>query len=149
MHYLDYAATTPMLPEVREAMLDVYEHDFGNPSSVHAYGRKARQVVEDARDRVAAAIGASPAEVVFTGGGTEAANLALKGAAEKLRGNGNHVIVSSFEHHCVLDSADWLEKKGFEVTRLPVGPDGLVDRETLVGAIKPSTILISIMAVNN
>ena len=130
-------------------MLDVFEHDFGNPSSVHALGRKARQIVEDARDRVAGAIGASPAEVVFTGGGTEAANLALKGAAEKLRGNGSHIIVSAFEHHCVLDPADWLEKKGFEVTRLPVEPDGLVDAETLVEAIRPSTILISVMAVNN
>lgn len=149
MHYLDYAATTPMLPEVRETMLDVFEHDFGNPSSVHALGRKARQIVEDARDRVAAAIGASPAEVVFTGGGTEAANLALKGAAQKLRGNGSHIIVSAFEHHCVLDSADWLEKKGFAVTRLPVAADGLVDPETLVKAIRPSTILISVMAVNN
>ena len=149
MHYLDYAATTPMLPEVRETMLDVFEHDFGNPSSVHALGRKARQIVEDARDRVAGAIGASPAEVVFTGGGTEAANLALKGAAEKLRGNGSHIIVSAFEHHCVLDSADWLEKKGFQVTRLPVEPDGLVDPEALVKEIRPSTILISVMAVNN
>ena len=149
MHYLDYAATTPLLPEVRETMLDVFERDFGNPSSVHALGRRARQIVEDARDRVAGAIGASPAEVVFTGGGTEAANLALKGAAEKLRGNGSHIIVSAFEHHCVLDSADWLEKKGFEVTRLQVEPDGLVDPETLVKAVRSSTILVSVMAVNN
>jgi cysteine desulfurase len=149
MHYLDYAATTPMLPEVREIMLDVYERDFGNPSSVHAYGRKARQIVEDARDRVAAAIGASPSEVVFTGGGTEAANLALKGAAQKLRGNGSHVVVSAFEHHCVLDSAEWLEKSGFEVTRLRVTATGVVDQAKLVDAIRPSTILVSIMAVNN
>lgn len=149
MHYLDYAATTPVLPEVKDKMIEVLEQDFGNPSSVHAFGRKARQLVEDARDQVAAAIGASPAEVVFTGGGTEAANLAIKGAADKLRGNGNHLVVSTFEHHCVLDSADWLEKRGFEVTRLPVDSDGLVDPEALAAAIRPSTILVSIMAVNN
>ena len=149
MHYLDYAATTPVLPEVRDIMLDVLEQDFGNPSSVHGFGRRARQLVEDARDRVAAAIGASPAEIVFTGGGTEAANLAIKGAAEKLRGNGNHLVVSTFEHHCVLDSAEWLEKKGFEVTRLPVEPDGIIDPNKLADVVRPSTILVSIMSVNN
>ena len=149
MHYLDYAATTPVLPEVKDIMLDALERNFGNPSSVHGFGRRARQLVEDARDRVAAAIGASPAEIVFTGGGTEAANLAIKGAAEKLRGNGNHVVVSTFEHHCVLDSAGWLEKRGFEVTRLRVEPDGLINLSELSDAVKPSTVLVSIMAVNN
>src|SRR5687768_10889459 len=106
MHYLDNAATTPVLPEVKDAMLGFLDEDFGNPSSVHAYGRKAKEAVEDARDRVATAIGASPSEIVFTGGGTEADNLALKGVSSKLRGNGNHIIVTAFEHHAVLDAAD-------------------------------------------
>ncbi len=149
MHYLDHAATTPVLDEVREVMSSVLDDNFGNPSSVHAFGRRAREVVEDGRDRVAGAIGASPSEIVFTGGGTEADNLALKGATLKLRGNGNHVIVTAFEHHAVLDSAHWLARQGFEVTTLPVGPSGVVEPEVVAGAVKPSTILVSVMAVNN
>jgi len=149
MPYLDYAATTPVLPEVTETMVSVLESDFGNPSSVHAHGRKARELVEDARDLVADAIGASPAEVVFTGGGTEANNLALKGVAAKLRGNGNHIVVSAFEHHAVLDAAHWLGKQGFEVTEVAVGSDGLVDPADVAAAVRPSTVLVSIMAVNN
>src|SRR5687768_18623344 len=98
MHYLDHAATTPVLPEVTDMMVDILREDFGNPSSVHGFGRRAKELVEDAREHVAAAVGARPDEIVFTGGGTEADNLALKGAAAKLRGNGNHVIVSAFEH---------------------------------------------------
>jgi cysteine desulfurase len=149
MAYLDYAATTPVLPEVTETMISVLESDFGNPSSVHAYGRRAREVVEDARDRVASAINASPAEVVFTGSGTEANNLAIKGAAGKLRGNGNHIVVSAFEHHAVLDTAHALAKQGFEVTEVPVGSDGIVDPAEVAAAVRPATILVSIMAVNN
>ena len=149
MHYLDYAATTPLLPEAREAMLDALENDFGNPSSVHAFGRRARQIVEDARDRVAAAIGASPAEVVFTGGGTEASNLAIKGAAHKLRGNGNHVVTSSFEHHAVLDSVDWLAHQGFDVSKAAVSPEGLVEPSSLRRELRPDTVVVSVMAVNN
>jgi len=149
MHYLDHAATTPVLPEVKEAMLGALDDDFGNPSSVHSFGRRAKEIVEDARDRVAAAIGAAPAEIVFTGGGTEADNLGLKGAAAKLRGNGNHVIVSTFEHHAVLDAAGWLAKQGLEVTKLPVTPEGRVDPEAVAAAVKPSTILVSVMTVNN
>jgi cysteine desulfurase len=149
MTYLDYAATTPVLPEVRETMISVLEGDFGNPASVHAYGRRAREIVEDARDQVAAAIGASPSEVVFTGSGTEANNLAIKGAAIKLRGNGNHIVVSAFEHHAVLDAAHALEKQGFEVTEVPVGADGLIDPAVVADSVRPSTILVSIMAVNN
>lgn len=149
MHYLDHAATTPVLPEVREAMGRVYETEFGNPSSVHAYGRRARELVEDARDRVAAAVGASPAEIVFTGGGTEADNLALKGAAAKLRGNGNHIVTTTFEHHGVLDATEWLEHQGFEVTRVPVTPAGIVEPAPVAEAIRPQTIVVSVMAVNN
>jgi cysteine desulfurase len=149
MHYLDHAATTPVLPEVREAMGAALDADFGNPSSVHSAGRRARQLVEDARDRVALAIGASPSEVVFTGGGTEADNLAIKGAVEKLRGNGDHIVVTAFEHHAVLDPAKWLGTKGFEVTIVPVGSDGCVDPRRVAEAVRPSTLLVSVMAVNN
>lgn len=149
MHYLDHAATTPVLPEVKEAMLAALDDDFGNPSSVHSFGRRAKEIVEDARDRVAASVGAAPAEIVFTGGGTEADNLALKGAAAKLRGNGNHVIVSAFEHHAVLDAAGWLAKQGLEVTKLRVTGGGRVDPEAVAAAVKPSTILVSVMTVNN
>lgn len=149
MHYLDYAATTPVLPEVRKEMLDVLEHDFGNPSSVHAAGRQARGVLEDARDRVAAAIGASPAEVVFTAGGTEANNLALKGVAFKLRGNGRHIVTTAFEHHAVLDTVEWLSHQGFEVTVVPVGPGGVVSPAAVAGAVRSDTLLASVMTVNN
>ena len=149
MHYLDHAATTPLLPEVRDAVVASLDNDFGNPSSVHSFGRAAREAVEDARERVAAAIGAGPSEVVFTGGGTEADNLALKGAAAKLRGNGDHVVVTAFEHHAVLDPAEWLGRRGFQVTVVPVDRDGLVDPDRVAAAVRPSTILVSVMAVNN
>jgi cysteine desulfurase len=149
MHYLDHAATTPVLPEVKELMLRVLEEDFGNPSSVHAAGRRAKERVEDARDRVAAAIGASPGEVVFTGGGTEADNLAIKGAAEKLKGNGNHIVVTAFEHHAVLDAARAIEGRGFDVTVVAVTNEGLVDAEAIAAAVGSQTVLVSVMAVNN
>ncbi|MEA2485146.1 MAG: cysteine desulfurase [Actinomycetota bacterium] len=149
MHYLDHSATTPVLPEVKQAMLPFLEDDFGNPSSVHAAGRRAKEAVEDARDRVANAIGASPAEIVFTGGGTDADNLALKGAAHKLRGNGNHIVTTAFEHHGVLAPAEWLAGQGFEVTEVPVGSSGVVDPEALASATRKSTVLVSVMTVNN
>jgi cysteine desulfurase len=149
MHYLDHAATTPLAPEVKETMLAFLEDDFGNPSSVHGPGRAARKGVEDARERVAAAIGASPAEIVFTGGGTEADNLALKGAAFKLRGNGDHFATTTFEHHAVLESAEFLEHQGFRVSSVPVGGDGVVEPAAVAGTVGPSTIAVSVMAVNN
>lgn len=149
MHYLDHAATTPVLPEVKEAMLGALDTDFGNPNSVHAFGRRAKELVEDARDKVAAAVGASPSEIVFTGSGTEADNLALKGAAAKLKGNGNHIVTTNFEHHAVLDTVDWLGKQGFEITKLPVSEDGRVDPAQVGAAVKSQTILVSVMAVNN
>ncbi|MGH2729613.1 MAG: cysteine desulfurase family protein [Actinomycetota bacterium] len=149
MHYLDYAATTPLVPEAKEAMLAYLSTDFGNPSSVHAFGRTAREAVEVAREQVAAAIGARPAEIVFTGGGTEADNLAIKGAAEKLRGNGNHVLVSTIEHHAVLEAAEWLEPRGFEVEHVPVESNGVVDPARVGASVRRSTILVSVMAVNN
>ncbi|MFP5352407.1 MAG: cysteine desulfurase family protein [Actinomycetota bacterium] len=149
MHYLDHAATTPVLEEVTDLTIRILREDFGNPSSVHGYGRRAKELVEDARDRLAAAIGARADEIVFTGGGTEADNLALTGAAAKLRGNGDHIVVSSFEHHAVLDAAAALERYGFQVSRAPVGSDGIVDPATVASLVRPSTILVSVMAVNN
>ena len=149
MHYLDHAATTPVLPEVTDLMVRVLTDDFGNPSSVHGFGRRAKEVVEDAREQVAAAVGARPDEIVFTGGGTEADNLALKGAAAKLRGNGDHIVVSAFEHHAVLDAAHWLADQGFELSVAPVGPDGLVEPGAVADLVRHGTILVSVMAVNN
>ena len=149
MHYLDHSATTPVLPEVKEAMLPFLEDDFGNPSSVHWAGRRAKQAVEDARDRVANAVGAHPSEIVFTGGGTDADNLALKGAAHKMRGNGNHLLTSTFEHHGVLAPLEWLEGQGFEVTKVAVGVSGVVDPTAVAAATNRSTILVSVMTVNN
>lgn len=149
MRYLDHAATTPVLPEVREAMLGALQHDFGNPSSVHSLGRRAKEIVEDARDKVAAAVGASPSEIIFTGSGTEADNIALKGAAAKLRGNGSRIVTTQIEHHAVLHTIDWLGKQGFEVTKLPVPAHGHIEPEAAGGAVKQQTILVSVMAVNN
>ncbi|HVF52906.1 MAG TPA: cysteine desulfurase family protein [Actinomycetota bacterium] len=149
MHYLDHAASTPLVPEVRDAMLDVLSDNHGNPSSVHSFGRKAREAVEEARERVAGAVGASPSEIFFTAGGTEADNIAIKGAASKRRGSGSHVAVSAFEHHAVLDAASWLSKTGLEVTTIPVEADGIVSLGAVTEATRPSTILVAVMAVNN
>jgi cysteine desulfurase len=149
MPYLDHAATTPVLPEVRDAIARSLEEDFGNPSSVHHHGRRARRSVEDARDRVAAAIGASPGEIVFTGGGTEADNLAVKGAALKLRGNGDHVVTTSFEHHAVLDSVEAVERAGLRVTLVAPRSDGIVAPLDVGAAVERSTTVVSVMAVNN
>jgi cysteine desulfurase len=149
MHYLDHAATTPLLPEVAEAVADIDARVFGNPSSVHGPGREARRAVEDARDRVAAAVGARPAEIVFTGGGTEADNLALKGAAYKLRGNGTHLVSTTFEHHAVLDTLEWLAHQGFEVSLVDVGDTGIVEPERVAGAVRARTTVLSVMTVNN
>ena len=149
MHYLDHAATTPIVPEAKAALLAFLEGDFGNPSSFHAYGRAARRGVEDAREQVAAAIGASPAEITFTAGGTEADNLAIKGVATKLGGNGKHVVTSAFEHHAVLHSIEHLQDSGFKVTIVEVGSDGLVAPGRICDAVRRDTILVSVMAVNN
>jgi cysteine desulfurase len=149
MHYIDHAATTPVLAEVKEAILAALEEDFGNPSSVHAYGRSARSIVETARERVGQAIGASPSEVYFTGGGTEADNLALKGVAAKLRAHGRHIIVTAIEHHAVLDTSHLLEREGFDVAVVPVAGNGVVEPRVIGGLVGPSTIVVSAMAVNN
>ena len=149
MHYLDHAATTPVLPEVREVMEPLFAADFGNASSVHAYGRKAKQAVEDGRDRIAAAIGARPAEIVFTGGGTEADNLGIIGAATKLKGNGNHVVTTAFEHHAVLHSVEWLGELGFDTSVVAVPESGVVEPEAVAAAVRADTLLVSVMTVNN
>ncbi|MBW3589563.1 MAG: cysteine desulfurase [Actinobacteria bacterium] len=149
MPYLDYAATTPILDEVLEAMAPYQRQLFGNPSSVYETGREGKKGMEEARDLIAAAVGAQPAEIIFTGGGTEADNLALKGPAFKLRSQGNHIITTAVEHHAVLHSAEWLEKQGFRVTFLGVDQNGLIDLERLKSALTKETILVSIMLVNN
>jgi cysteine desulfurase len=149
MHYLDYAATTPVLDEVLEAMLPYLREDFGNPSSVYRAGRESKKGIEEAREHVAAAIGALPSEVIFTGGGTEADNLATKGVAFRQKDRGNHIVVSSIEHHAVLHSAEWLMRNGFRVTFLPVEGDGVIDLGALEQAVGADTILVSIMLANN
>lgn len=148
-HYLDHAATTPVLDEVREVMLAVLGEGFGNPSSAHAYGRRSKEAVEDARERMAAAIGCSPAEIVFTGSGTEADNLGIKGAIHKRRGNGNHVVVPAFEHHAVLDTAEYLHKHGMDVTFLTVPGSGVMEPAAVAAAVRSDTLLVSVMTVNN
>ncbi|HHV62887.1 MAG TPA: cysteine desulfurase NifS [Firmicutes bacterium] len=147
--YLDHAATTPMRPEVLDAMLPYLKDRFGNPSSIHSFGREARKALDEARDKIAAIIGAGPDEIIFTSGGTEADNSAIKGIALARRDKGNHIITSSIEHHAVLDSCKALEKQGFKVTYLPVDQYGLVRPEDVRSAITDETILISIMHANN
>ena len=150
--YLDHNATTPIHPEVREAMIPYMMEHFGNGSSIHAYGREARNAIDTAREEVADLIGAkSPSEVVFTSCGTEADNYAIKGIAalQKSRSGNNHIITSSVEHHAVLHTCQHLEKYGFEVTYLPVDRYGRVRIENLSDAIRDTTILISIMHANN
>ncbi len=147
--YLDYAATTPTHPEVVEAMLPYFTEVFGNPSSIYSYGQEAKEAIEAARGKVARFIGASPEEIVFTGGGTEADNFALKGVAFANESKGNHIITSPIEHHAVLEPGKFLETRGFKVTHLPVDEYGLVDPDDVKKAITSKTILISVMHANN
>lgn len=147
--YLDFNSTTPVDPEVVRVMQDVLAQNFGNPSSVHSLGQKARAVMEEAREKTAVLLGAEAANLYFTSGGTEADNLAVKGAAYALRTKGNHIITTQIEHHAVLESAHHLEKNGFEVTYLGCDREGIVSPDTLREAIRPETILVSIMMANN
>jgi cysteine desulfurase len=148
--YLDHHATTPVDPRVLAAMLPYFTEHFGNPTSTtHQYGWEAESAVSQARECLAAAIGASPEEIVFTSGATEANNLALKGIAEAYFSQGQHIITLQTEHNAVLDPCQYLESLGFIVTYLPVQSDGLVDLAGLKSAIRPDTILVSIMAANN
>jgi cysteine desulfurase len=147
--YFDHAATTPVHPEVLEAMLPYFSEQFGNASSLHSYGQLAARAVEEARTQVAELINCDPREIIFTGSGTEADNFALKGIAEKLKSRGNHIITSSIEHHAVEMTCRYLEKRGFHVTYLPVDKDGLVHPEELKKALTDQTILVSVMHANN
>jgi cysteine desulfurase len=148
--YFDYNATTPLDPAVRAAMLPFLDGFWGNPSSVHHLGRKARALLDDARDRVAKFLGAKPSEIIFTSGGTEANNLAIFGTVRALKAKGKHIITSAIEHHAVLQCFDYLEKnEGFTVSRLPVDVNGRVSVSDLRSAIRPDTVLVSIMAANN
>lgn len=148
--YFDYNATTPLDPAVREAMLPFLGEVWGNPSSVHHVGRQARALLDDARDRCAKVLIAKPSEIIFTSGGTESNNLAIFGTARLLKPKGRHLITSAIEHHAVLHCCEYLAKKeGFELTVLPVNREGLVWPEDLKKAMRPDTILVSIMAANN
>ncbi|WP_272868084.1 IscS subfamily cysteine desulfurase [Caldimonas tepidiphila] len=148
--YLDHAATTPVDPRVLAAMLPYLGEAFGNPASrSHAYGWDAEAAVEAARGQVAALIGADPREIVWTSGATESNNLAIKGGASFLRGKGRHLVTVATEHKAVLDTVRELERQGWEATVLPVGPDGLLDPQAFAAALRPDTVLASVMFVNN
>ncbi len=147
--YLDHAATTPVHDEVIEAMVPVYQEIYGNPSSVHQFGRKARNVLDQARRTAARSIGAKEKEIVFTSGGTEADNLAIIGTALANQGKGKHVITTQVEHHAALHAVQYLEQNGFEITYLPVYEDGRIRIEDLESSLREDTVLVSIMTVNN
>jgi len=147
--YLDHSATTPVAPEVLEAMLPYFTEKFGNASSLHSVGREAKQALEESREKVAGLLGAEPGELIFTSGGTESDNLALKGVAYRNKKKGKHVITTRIEHPAVLETCRKLETEGFEVTYLPVTSEGLVEPGILESAIREDTILISVMHANN
>jgi cysteine desulfurase len=149
--YLDHAASTPLRPEALEAMLPFLQGSYGNPSGQHAQARAAKTAIEEAREQVAAALGAKPSEVIFTGGGTEADNLAIKGAARSAsdRGFGDGVVTTAVEHHAVLHSCDRLGRDGFRVARVGVDSDGVVDLDALAGALDDRTTVVSVMLANN
>ena len=147
--YLDNAATTALSPRVLEAMLPYFTQYYGNPSSVHAFGREAKQGLDRARDQVAKALHCDPSEVIFTGCGTESDNTVLLGVAQRYGDKGKHIITTNVEHHAILHTCEYLEKQGYSVTYLPVDQDGLVTAEQVAAAIRPDTILVSIMFANN
>ena len=147
--YMDHAGTTPLDRRVLDEMMPYFSEQFGNPSSIHIMGQEARRAMDDAREKMAGILGSRTSEVVFTSGGTESDNAAIKGAAEALRGTGNHIITSSIEHHAVLHTCQYLENLGFEVTYLPVDQYGLVNPEDVAEAITDRTTVVSIMYANN
>jgi cysteine desulfurase len=147
--YMDHAATTPTKPGVLTVMLPYFTEKYGNPSSIYSIAGESRKAVEEAREKVAKALGAEPDEIYFTSGGTESDNWAIKGVAFANRKKGNHIITSAIEHHAVLHTCQYLEKQGFTVTYLPVDPLGAVDPAAVRDAITPETILISVMFANN
>ncbi|MDE5792578.1 MAG: cysteine desulfurase NifS [Oscillospiraceae bacterium] len=148
--YADHAATTAVSDEVLQEMLPYFQKNFGNPSSIYAKGRENERAIMNARERVAKCLNADPKEIYFTGGGSESDNWAIKGIADKLAAKGKkHIITSVFEHHAVLHTCEFLEKHGFEVTYLPVSPEGLINSEDVENAIRPDTALVTIMYANN
>jgi len=147
--YLDHAATTPVKPQVLEAMLPYFSDKFGNASTIYSVGRESKKALEEAREKVATALGVMPREIFFTGSGTEADNWAIKGTAYANKDKGRHIITTSIEHHAVLHACQYLESDGFKVTYLPVDENGLVSPQQVLDAITPETILISIMFANN
>lgn len=147
--YMDNAATTALRRDVLDAMMPYLTDIYGNPSSLHYFGQEAHKAVENARHQVASALNAEDNEIIFTGCGTEADNMALKGIAEKYQSKGKHIITSSVEHHAILHTCEYLEKHGFEVTYLPVDEYGMVKAEQVRDAIRSDTILVSIMFANN
>lgn len=147
--YLDYSATTPVKEEVVKEMIPYYTEVYGNPSSIYSVGLEAKAGLETARKRVAELIGAQPAEIRFTSCGTEADNWVLEGVADAFKNKGNHIITSKIEHHAILHTCEYLEKHGYEVTYLDVDSEGFVKPEVLEAAIKDTTVLVSIMMVNN
>jgi len=147
--YMDYSATTPMKKEVLDAMMPYFTENFGNASSVHSFGRDAKNVINQSRETISKAIGANREEIYFTAGGTESDNWAIKGIAKSMKSKGNHIITSKIEHHAVLHTCETLEKEGYEVTYLDVDEYGLINLDELKAAIKDTTILISIMFINN
>ena len=149
MIYMDHSATSPVDPEVFEAMKPYFVDNFGNASTLYSQGRDARKAMEAAREQVASLIGAKPEEVIFTSGGTESDNIAIKGTAYRLKNKGNHIITSAIEHPAVRETCKYLEKNGFEVTYLPVYEEGIVRVSDLEDAITDKTILITIMHANN
>ena len=147
--YLDHAATTPVKPEVLEAMMPYFTQNFGNPSSIYQVAQINKQAIDEARETIAKHLGANTNEIFFTSGGTEADNWAIKGIVESNKNKGNHIITTKIEHHAVLHTCEYLEKQGFEVTYLDVNEEGVINIEELKAAIKDTTILISIMYANN
>lgn len=147
--YLDYASTTPVRREVVEEMQKYFSEEFGNPSSVHALGEKAREAVENSRKKIAKVLGCTVSEIIFTSGGTESNNLALKGFAFANKNKGKHIIVSKIEHPCVLETCKYLERNGFEISYVGVNSEGIVDLNELKKLIRKDTIMISVMYANN
>ncbi|MEJ2241922.1 MAG: cysteine desulfurase family protein, partial [Candidatus Bathyarchaeota archaeon] len=146
---MDYAATTPVDPRVFTAMKPYFTKKFGNTMSLHSIGREAKEALEESRNEISSLLNCKNNELIFTGSATESTNTVLKGIAYANRKKGKHMVVSQIEHHCVLEPAHWLEKQGFEITRLPVDKFGLVDPKTLEDEIRKDTILVSIMHSNN
>ncbi|MCK5307736.1 MAG: aminotransferase class V-fold PLP-dependent enzyme, partial [Zetaproteobacteria bacterium] len=147
--YMDHNATTPVHPEVIDAMLPYLREEWGNPSSIHWAGRKPKKGIDEAREQVAKILNADPSEIIFVSNGSEGNNFAIKGILEAKRGKGNHIITTKVEHPSILGTCKHLARSGFDVTYLDVDSDGLLDLDQLRGAIKPETVLITIMLANN